>query len=211
MSKIIGLFLVVSTFAVSGFAEEDTAANVKAGPSIRPVRTIILPPLIAEKYVFHEVCGCSEKDLHCDLTQKAIKCQDGNKYDSVTKWKVSWDYDYHRADGRCSVDSFRLVVDITTHLPKWMSMQEAPRVLVDKWEVYIRNLMLHEQGHRDRVLDAVSNISNAVADLPPVRWCSDLDRQVRTLSGARLQQLITEQKDYDAVTGHGHAQGVVFP
>jgi predicted secreted Zn-dependent protease len=90
-------------------------------------------------------------------------------------------------------------------------MGEAPQFLVAKWDSYLKNLILHEKGHRDRVLDAAGELTGAVAELPPARSCSDLDHQLRTLSRTRLQTLIEEQDKYDAITGHGHAQGVLFP
>lgn len=212
MNRRVNLFILLMTVAVTAFAEDNrtVAANLEKDLSL-PKKNIILPPLITEKYEYHEICGCSEKDLHCDLTQKAIRCDDGKKYDSVTKWKVTWDYDYNRSAQTCFADSFRLMVDIIVHLPKWVSMGDAPQFLVDKWDSYIANLTLHENGHRDRVLDAATELVQAVAELPPARTCADLDRKVQTLCRVRMQKLVEEQKEYDTITKHGHAQGVSFP
>lgn len=174
-------------------------------------RNNVLDPVHNEKYEYYEVCGCSEKDLQCDLTSKAIKCADGKKYDSVTNWKVKWDYDYNREGKTCSTRSFRVTVDIVFHLPKWARDVNAPLHVVDKWDSYIKNLLIHEIGHRDRALEAARDLTHTIAQLPPAGNCADLDREVNNISRARLKRLIAEQAEYDEATNHGRTQGVMFP
>ena len=174
-------------------------------------RNSVLEPIHTEKYEYYDVCGCSEKDLLCDLTQKAIRCNDGKKYDSVTNWKVKWDYGYNREAKTCSPDSFRVTVDVIFRLPKWTRDVNAPQQLADKWDSYIKTLLVHETGHKDRALKAATELTRVIADLPPARTCSELDREVNRISRARLNKLIEEQAEYDRITDHGHSQGVTFP
>lgn len=197
------VILITAVLASSaGFA--NTAADHKK-------RNQVLEPVRNERYEYYEVCGCSEKDLHCDLMEKAIKCSDGKKYDSVTNWKVKWDYDYNRGGDACSAAAFRVTVDIIFRLPKWVSNGEAPQQLVDKWNNYMKSLLLHEIGHRDRAVEAANELTRIIAELPPARTCSELDRAVNSISTARLNKLIADQEEYDAATNHGQSQGCLFP
>lgn len=192
-----------------------TAAATESGPVhgqiVNHKRNNVLEPVHNERYEYYEVCGCSEKDLQCDLALKAIKCSDGKKYDSVTNWKVKWDYDYNRDGKACSTQSFRVTVDIVFHLPKWARDVNAPLHVVDKWDSYIKNLLIHEIGHRDRAVEAARDLTRTIAQLPPARTCSELDREVNRISRLRLNKLIADQAQYDEETSHGRSQGVLFP
>ena len=178
---------------------------------VKPAQNIVLEPLYIEKYEYYDISGCSEKDLQCDLTLKAIKCSDGKKYDSVTNWKVTWDYGHNRAAKMCSPESFRVTVAVIFRLPKWIRDVNAPPQLAERWDSYLKNLIVHETGHRDRALHAADELTRMIAELPPARTCSELDREVNRVSRARLQKLITDQEEYDSATNHGHTQGVLFP
>jgi predicted secreted Zn-dependent protease len=196
----------------SGFAAESDYAREQTGSDAdHKKNNNVVGPAINEKYEYYEVCGCSEKDLHCDLMDKAIKCSDGKKYDSVTNWKVKWDYDFNRVGGACSTAAFRVTVDVVFRLPKWVSNTDAPQQLVDKWNNHIKNLLLHEKGHRDRAVEAARELTRTIAELPPGRTCSELDREVDRVSRALLNKLLADQEEYDAATSHGLAQGVSFP
>ncbi len=169
----------------------------------------VLSPLHTEKYEYYEVCGCCEKDLQCEMSDKAIRWKDGNRYDSVTNWKVKWDYDYNRGPETCFADSFRVNIDIIFHLPKWVC-SHAPQSLLDRWDNYIKKLISHENEHRDLALGAAADLTRTVAELPPVRTCAELDRKINDLCHERMQKLDEDQKAYDETTSHGFKE-LSFP
>ena len=175
------------------------------------VENNVTPPVVKEKYEYYEVCGYCEKDIQCDLKQKCICWTDGKKYDSITNWKVKWDYDYNRTPQTCTTDSFTVTVDVIFHLPKWVRTSNVPQPLVEKWDAYMENLVLHEKGHRDRAVEAATEITRAVKELPPASTCAELDQEVQALSHERINKMIEDQKEYDAATNHGQKQGAIFP
>ena len=206
------LCLLLLTMAAAAFAGEDRpmVANLAKDP-VPWKKNIVAPPLVTEKYDYYEVGGSSEKDLRCEMSQKCIKWNDGKKYDSVTSWKVKWDYGYDRAPQTCSADSFRVTVAITFRYPKWGRPSDAPQQLVDKWDSYMKNLIAHENGHRDMAVEAAADLSRAVAELPTASTCSELDRQVQMMYRARMMKLKEDEVEYDTATNHGYKQGAVFP
>ncbi len=208
-SKIAVILLAVAFFAA---ASEEHHASADSGSTVSGSRQDkIAPPVVNEKYEYYEVCGCSEKDVRCDLQKKCITWKDGKKYDSVTDWKVKWNYGHARTPGACTADSFLVTVDVVFHLPKWVRNGDAPQPLVEKWENYLAKLLAHEKGHRDRAVEAATGLEQAVAELPPARTCTELDREVQTLCHVRMAKLIEDQKAYDSATAHGATQGAVFP
>ncbi len=212
MMKGITALLLFMTVAGTASAGSENFAAVEAGTAPPGQRgNSIAPPVIAEKYEYYEVCGCCEKDLQCDLKQKCIRWNDGKKYDSVTNWKITWDYDHNPGGQSCTPDSFRVTVDVIFHLPKWVPTKEAPRRLVDKWDGYMRSLLTHEKGHRDIAVKAAAELSRKVAQLPSVLACSELEREIHDLSRKQMRILDGDEKRYDAETGHGYTQGAIFP
>ena len=170
-----------------------------------------VPPAVKEIYEYYEVCGCTEKDLQCDLKQKSCSMSNGKKYDAVTRWKITWDYDHNREARACHADSFRVNVEVTFRYPKWVPNGDARPELVEKWDAYLNNLIQHENRHRDIVVEAAHALSTAVAELPPARTCAELDRNVAALSRSRMAMLVDDQHAYDTVTNHGRTEGALFP
>ncbi len=212
MTRGISVFFLVMAVAVTSAAGEKklevaNVNNVLTGQK----KNVIVPTVVNEKYEYYEVSGCCENDVQCDLKKKCITWTDGKKYDSVTNWKVTWDYGHNRTPQACTTDSFLVTVDVVFHLPKWVRKGDAPRPLVEKWEKYLQQLMMHEEGHRDRAVEAAAELTRAVTELPPVSTCAELDRAVHDLCRARMDKLLEDQKEYDAATSHGAAQGAVFP
>lgn len=204
--------LLFIPFAVTSFAADSGVefASIERTPAVgeqnRP-----LPPLVTESYEYYDVGGCCEDELQCDLKEKCIIWKDGNRYDSLTTWDVTWDYAYDLGSGSCSTDSFRAIVQITFRFPRWKRPADAPPWLAEKWDRYLSGLTSHENGHRDRVVAAATDLSRDVAQLPPARTCDDIDRQVQALSHQRLEAMHRNQRNYDEVTRHGATQGAVFP
>lgn len=212
MTKGIIVFIVFMAVTITSPAGEKTIKLANIGTdSTSGMQKGFVPPVVKEKYEYYEVCGCCETDINSDLKQKCIKWTDGNKYDSVTNWKLKWDYSHSSAAGACAPDSFTVTVDITFQLPKWVRTADAPQSLADKWDRYIKKLLAHEQGHRDIAVEAANELTRSVGDLPPSRTCAELDRSVQAMSHERMNKLIDDQKRYDTVTNHGRTQGAVFP
>ncbi len=207
---LLTLFLAASA---TSYAAESRAvvADVANKQSFHQKNTI-LSPLVSDIYEYHNICGCCEKDVQCDMMQKAIRWKDGNAYDSLTRWKMKWGYGYNHDSNYCYADSFRITLDIVIQIPRWVCMgNSAPQSLRDKWDVYIEDLISHENGHRALAKQAAEEITRAVSQMPPTRSCKELDRKVQTLCQERMKELDQEQQSYDEATGHGFAGRPSFP
>jgi predicted secreted Zn-dependent protease len=210
MKKIAFCLLFISVSAAALAAEDKIVmANVDKDLVFRQ-KPAAFAPIVTEKYEYYEVHGGCDKDLKCQMRRNGITWSDGKKYDSTTNWHVTWKYGYNRTPDACSVDSFRVFVEIIFLYPKWVQSGDAPRQLMDKWEAYLQNLVTHENGHRDLAVEAALELARAVAELPPSPTCADVDRGVRALSRVRMSMLNNDEKEYDTETGHGYTQGAVF-
>jgi predicted secreted Zn-dependent protease len=212
MFKEIIVFLLLMPVAVISYAGDGNVdlASVDRGIYLQKVSTVA-PPVVTENYEYYDVKGDSETTLRCDISKNGCKWNDGKKYDSITTWRIKWHYGYDRGPQTCSAESFKATIDIIFRYPKWVRNDDASKSLVDKWDGYMKNLILHENGHRDMAVASAEELSWAVAAMPPAPSCAELDRRVRALYSERMQKLSSDERKYDADTNHGLTQGAVFP
>ena len=211
MKKAIVISLVYLT-ALPAFADDGRIDIASVDRDIyRHQERVVLAPAVREKHVLYEITGYGEKDLRDQMNRQGIAWSDGKKYDSVTSWHVTWDYEHERTLQSCSAEAFQATAEITIRYPKWVRTDAAPRELAHKWDGYLASLTEHEQGHRDMVVEAVEDLTRAVALLPAAPTCAELDRRVRSLCHERMAKLNDDAKEYDAATLHGAEQGAVFP
>ena len=211
MKKLI-IIAVLLFPALPVFAEEGMIklASVDRDIYRRHERTVLTPAL-QEKIEYYEITGRAEKELRDQMTDKGVLWSDGKKYDSLTSWHVQWAYEHDRSMESCSAEAFQASAEITIRYPKWIRAGDTPQDLMDKWEEYLANLVLHEEGHRDMVVEAIEDITRAVARMPAAQNCAELDRMVKCLCHERMAKLNVEAKWYDMATLHGSEQGAVFP
>ena len=210
--KNFRLPLLVAVLAFSTFVNERNASG--AIPEDVPPAALISgfrAPWVSEKIEYYSIDGASEKELVCQLQEKGCHASDGRTYDSVTRWHITWDYDYDRTERGCAAEDFKASVDITYRFPLWLPADTAPESLIENWSRYIMNLELHERGHRDMAVDAAMVLSQDIANLPPFERCRDLDRAISSLVRDRTAKLNASSVSYDDTTSHGSTQGASFP
>jgi predicted secreted Zn-dependent protease len=212
MMKSLFTFFLPLAIAASVFAADNTVDIASLDKTARfPQAISIRPPIVSEKYEYYEIKGNSEDQLRSEMCRCGCRWKDGKTYDSETSWHVKWDYDYDRAPHACSANFFKFTVDISSRYPKWVHTGDVPQPLAVKWDNYMNSLVAHEHGHRDMVVKATTEISRAVAELPPSPTCAEFDRKVQSLCHERLNRLDAESKAYDEATRHGIVQGAFFP
>lgn len=208
--SIFSLLLIAAS--ATTFAAEGRFDVASIDKDIHPgIQNRVVAPVVTEKYEYYEIRGNSEKELRGQMCRNGCTFKDGERYDSVTTWRWKMDYGYDRAPRACTADSFKVALEISYRYPKWVPTDGAPQPLVDKWDGYMKNLITHENGHRDMAVEAAAELSRAVAALPPAASCAEFDRKVRALGRERMAKLNADQKSYDETTVHGKTQGAVFP
>lgn len=209
--KINLMFLILVSAAFPAFAAGDPVELASIDHDSYRLKATVLPPLVTETQEYYEVTGQDEKELRKQMSRNGSSWSDGNRYDSITRWRVTWDYGYERTARACSPDSFRANIEIAIRYPKWIPADDAPSPLREKWDAYLTSLTVHETGHRDMAVEAVEDLTRAIAEMPAAPTCAELDRKIRCLCRERMQKLNEDAKDYDSATRHGSAQGAVFP
>lgn len=166
---------------------------------------------VTQKTEYYEITGSTEADLRYQMNQKGIPWNDGRTYDALTSWQINWTYSYDCGKASCSIGSFNTEVQIVFRYPKWVQPPDASPSLISKWNVYMHNLTIHENGHRDLAVTAASEMTRAARVLPSAPGLDDLQKSLRTVTDVRMAQLNADEINYDLITSHGALQGALFP
>jgi predicted secreted Zn-dependent protease len=201
---IVSLLLSISANAYGNMDIREHGADAAAPERISDgtVRTQLV-----ETKEFYEIYGRSAWDLRCEIGKKGCLAEDGNIYDSITRWSWAWEYIGREKGTTCAPGDISIRMEIIYRYPKWVPEKDAPAELIDKWNAYLKNLMIHEEGHRDLAVRALEKFGREVSTLPADRSCTELDSLVRVLSRKYMKKLNAQAMAYDRETNHGVKQG----
>ena len=171
--SIFSLLLIAA--AATTFAAEKRFDVASIDSNLRPgIQNRVVTPVVTEKYEYYEIRGASEKELRSQMCRNGCALYDGEKYDSVTTWRWKLNYGYYCAPQACAVDSFRVALEIEYRYPKWVRGDYAAQPLIDKWDGYLKHLIMHENGHRNLAVDAAAELSRILYKLAPAATCASL-------------------------------------
>lgn len=166
---------------------------------------------VNERHDYYEIHGSSEHELRQKMNTGGVVGSDGRTYDGYTNWYVKWNFTYQTTRTNCSIATATANVDVIYQLPKWVDRSTAPEALKHKWDRFIRNLELHEYGHRDFGIQAARDIVRAIGSIEPRASCKELGEAANSLGYLILEKSKQEEVEYDRRTRHGLTQEVKFP
>src|SRR5205823_6675722 len=115
-----------------------------------------------------------------------------------------------RSPEGCGLRNVKVTFTLNTTLPRWAPPAGTPARLIESWRTSLRNLTLHEAGHR---AIAGQNARDLLAALLALRGstCQEVwDGASRT-----AERVVAEgrarNRAYDVETKHGQTQGVELP
>jgi predicted secreted Zn-dependent protease len=186
------------------------AASRQAGSqdlSDRILAPVALDPAIEVKTdeVIYDVHGPTPSAARAEMNQRRPVGHTG-PYDALTKWFVSWRYRHLESAGSCRLAAPRLLVTITTTLPRWDEGEST-----DHWQRYMAGLLEHERGHAQNARAAAQAVYETLEKLPPSPSCRELDERASRDGKDVIHSFTAEDDAYDQRTRHGKSQGASFP
>jgi predicted secreted Zn-dependent protease len=127
------------------------------------------------------------------------------------RWNVKWRYRYRVTDHECSIRSVATTLNVEFRLPRWIDRADGPLALKKKWDDYMQALRHHEDGHKNIGVEAAADIERSIADLNPAETCDGLAETANQLGRRIISEYAAKEREYDARTNFGEAQGAVFP
>jgi predicted secreted Zn-dependent protease len=168
-------------------------------------------PTITINYDYYDIEGRTAAELRDQMNRFGVLWTDGNVYDAYTGWNVNWNYRYRITDHGCSIKSVAATLDVKIRLPRWAGYAGGQPALKKKWDLYMKSLRQHENGHKDLAVEAAIEIERAIAQLEPAATCDDLAETANETGRQIISEYAAKEREYDARTNYGEIQGAVFP
>ncbi len=168
-------------------------------------------PRVMITYDYYNIEGRTAAELREQMDRSGVRWTNGNTYDAYTGWDVKWNYRYRVTDHECSIRSVATTLNVEFRLPRWADYAQGPAALKKKWDAYMQALGQHEKGHKDIGVKAAVEIERSIAELEPAQTCEALAETANALGRRIISEYAAAEREYDAQTNFGEAQGAVFP
>jgi predicted secreted Zn-dependent protease len=155
---------------------------------------------------YYDIDGSSAGALREQIRRLGPK-DGGEARDALTVWTIDWTYaEAHSPDG-CGLRDVKVTLALNTTLPRWTPPAGTPARLIDSWRTYLRNVKLHEAGHRTIAEQNARDLLTALLALRGATCQGVWDAASRT-----AERIVAEgrarNRSYDVETKHGQTQGV---
>jgi predicted secreted Zn-dependent protease len=161
---------------------------------------------------YYQIEGNTAKELRKQLDKLGVHDQEtGKVFDANADWKIKWNFSYQQGNDDCHIDQVEVSLAITYLLPEWKPPADANSILVEKWNNYMKNLIVHEEGHGSLAKEGAQNIYQIIMKMPPAATCDALVEATNAAAQQGLDAIKQGNKAYDRETGHGKTQDAVFP
>jgi len=208
MKQIIALTLFLSMLTACGHAaaEFPTTPSATRLPAPGTSRTLAVEQVSIEhtNIIYYDITGSTAGELRESMDRLRPKDPyDGNRpVDVYTDWHIKWNWPGYGTDD-CDLSAAVVTYEIKVTLPRWKAPADANPELIARWEQYIQNLVFHEKGHIDNIVNNYLDMKIAIQGAT----CSTADAAAQKA----LEPLREFDANYDSQTNHGANQGVVFP
>src|SRR5881296_2765150 len=144
---------------VSAPTPADSAALARATPHA----------FIAAREQYYDIDGSSAGALRNQISRLGPKDESGTSHDALTVWSLEWTYGTAQRGDGCALRDVKVTLNVSVTLPRWKPPPTATSRLKDSWRTYLRNVRLHEGGHRTI---AERNARELMAALTPLHGAS---------------------------------------
>lgn len=151
----------------------------------------------------YQVDGRTPRDVRRSLNQRRPADASGARHDAVTSWRfqIDWSTD---ASGDCVPTTVTVVPVILITMPSLKDEHRRTDRLRQAWTRYLQRLEVHERRHADLVARGAAQMQT---HMRAASSCGDMVR----VSDHWRSDILKANSDYDARTGHGRSEGVIFP
>lgn len=202
------LAAVVLASACGSSTPEVAPAPAPSAASAAAAATAARPSITASEQ-YYDIDGSSAGALRDQIRLLGPKDESGVPRDAVTVWSLEWLYGTAQRGDSCVLRDVKVALNVAVTLPRWKPSPTASARLTQSWQTYLKNVKLHEAGHRTI---AERNARELMAALTPLRGtqCQKLSDDASHVAERIVADGRARNRAYDVETKHGQTQGVVL-
>jgi predicted secreted Zn-dependent protease len=156
----------------------------------------------------YEVFGGSTAGIMQQIARCTPVRSDG-LFAANTGYSLSNYYTYGvRPNGLCGMTGVIVTLHVNQVYPNWRASSETA-AMQTSWDIFIRNLRGHEQGHVDLDQQYANSLYDALQSMPDQN-CGSFKSAADKVASRVMDQLVAANEKYDRTTKHGTTQGAVL-
>jgi predicted secreted Zn-dependent protease len=164
-------------------------------------------PEILQTAAYYHVNGRTVAQIRSQMHDAGPLDLDGRHNDASTSWYVTWAYPFNREARGCTTGSVSVTVRIMLQLPRWDRPAGVAQDVAQRWGEFAQALQLHEDGHKQIVIDAARRLAVLLPAIAPQSSCEDLRIRADNEGQRILAEMRSRSAEYDRITDHGLTQG----
>ena len=127
--------------------------------------------------------------LPCVLGFTSVEAFPDPRIDVKIKYyEVEWNTQWAMKGMSCSIISVTTRVFIIFTLPKWANYKDVSRKEREKWDRFFKQLVDHENGHKDIAVGSVKEIEKVVMNMESRKDCNILKHDSNHLGQKIIEQ-----------------------
>jgi predicted secreted Zn-dependent protease len=200
------LVAALFTCACASSSPEPASAPTPDADSAALARTALRASITGREQ-YYDIDGSSAGALRTQIHRLGPKDESGKSRDALTVWSLEWTYGTAQRGDSCALRDVKVTLDVSVTLPRWTPPSTATAQLTDTWRTYLRNVKLHESGHR---AIAERNARELMSALTALRGesCDKLSSEATRTAERIVADGRARNRAYDIQTKHGQTQGV---
>src|SRR5256886_16610864 len=151
---------------------------------------------IAAREQYYDNDGSSAGALRDQIRRLGPKDESGTSHDALTVWSLEWGYATAQRGDSCALRDVKVTLHVSVTLPRWTPPATATAQLKDSWRTYLRNVRLHESGHRTIAERNARELMTALTALHGTSCNALSDQATRT-----AEQIVAGGRDTDRSDG----------
>ena len=194
------------TCACASSSPEPVSAPTPAADSAALARAASRAAITAREQ-YYDVDGSSAGALRDQIRRLGPKDESGKSHDALTVWSLEWTYGTAQRGDSCALRDVKVTLDVSVTLPRWTPPSTASPKLTESWRTYLRNVKLHEAGHRTIAEQNARDLTTALTTLRGTS-CERLSDEATRMAERIVADGRARNRAYDVQTKHGQTQGV---
>lgn len=170
---------------------------------------------LIETVAHYDFFGTRERDADQSLRRRLLVSQDftgrTKRFAGQANWHIEWYPCIEPRGAGCRLGGVAALAYVTYTLPRWADRRFANAPVGMRWDRYADSLLAHEKGHGIIAHQLAQMFEQELVGLFDMENCAEVTAE----ASRRVEKLIRRgeamQNEYDRLTEHGNAQGVVFP
>src|SRR3989442_4893440 len=200
---------VALAYACGSSTPEPVSTPTPAADSAALARAA-LRATIAAREQYYDIDGSSAGALRDQIRRLGPKDESGTSHDALTGWSLEWaSATARRGDGGARRD-VKVSLHVSVTFPRWTPPATATAQLKDSWRTYLRNVRLHESGHRTIAERNARELMTALTALHGTSCNALSDQATRT-----AEQIVADgparERSHDVQTQPGQTPGDELP